>query len=330
MTPSENLVTQSETFETHTTVTIRHQLAPHFETAVFLVFEELIIKTLHFGEQDNDALVFSTDRNMILMQFCLQGACSFATIDDHDLVKFKEGAYNILFVPKGDFKFSPSATETTLLNVFIEQTFFFDHIPANHFAISSRKANAFSPIFSKNLNIQPQLKSILNDIRHCEFDVQLKKMYLKAKVMELLTLQLVQYDETKMMVLKPTQVEKMRRVREIIDQDLSESPSLALLARVAGTNEQYLKKHFKLLYGHTVFGYMLTSKMQKAKEMLLSGQHNIAEIAEAVGYKHATHFTNAFKKFFGYLPKLLKSKFLLGGHFLMNMEFELLEMLIAI
>ncbi len=134
-------------------------------------------------------------------------------------------------------------------------------------------------------------------------------LYLKAKVIELLTLQLAQSVEETTTYLKPDEIEKMILVKRLIEDNLNESYSLAYLAKAAGTNEQYLKKHFKVLHGHTVFGYMLACKMQKAKELLLKDEYRITEIAEIVGYNHATHFTVAFKKFFGYLPSALKPKF---------------------
>lgn len=40
--------------------------------------------------------------------------------------------------------------------------------------------------------------------------------------------------------------------------------------------------------------------------MLLEGNHKIADVAITSGYKHATHFSSAFKKYFGYLPNKIK------------------------
>jgi len=42
--------------------------------------------------------------------------------------------------------------------------------------------------------------------------------------------------------------------------------------------------------------------MEKAKEMLLSQDYKISSIAFQFGYKHATHFNAAFKKYFAYSP----------------------------
>lgn len=43
--------------------------------------------------------------------------------------------------------------------------------------------------------------------------------------------------------------------------------------------------------------------MTKAKDLLRGTQMPIYQIAEDVGYKNATHFSAAFKKYYGELPK---------------------------
>jgi len=47
--------------------------------------------------------------------------------------------------------------------------------------------------------------------------------------------------------------------------------------------------------------------MEYAKSLLVENDLSIAEIADKTGYKHATHFTTAFKKYFGFLPNKIKS-----------------------
>ncbi|GAB3894379.1 helix-turn-helix transcriptional regulator [Spirosoma agri] len=61
----------------------------------------------------------------------------------------------------------------------------------------------------------------------------------------------------------------------------------------------------------TVFGYLNQFKMEKAKDLLTAGQTKISAIARSLGYKHATHFTAAFKKYFGFLPHKIKMSVLM-------------------
>ncbi len=105
--------------------------------------------------------------------------------------------------------------------------------------------------------------------------------------------------------------DKMRLAKDIIEADLSKSYSIPELAKQVGTNVQYLKKYFKQYFGKTVMSYITEKKMDYAKDLILTGQHRISDVAHMTGYKHATHFTTAFKKHFGFIPNSLKYSFLI-------------------
>ncbi len=331
MTASEKITTRKEISDlAFPAIAISHHYLDIFAHIEDLSASHFMLRNIQFENDYTTSLRFSTERNVILMQFCVQGRCNHRSGIERKTIALKTAECNMLYIPKGDFKLTTTSAKINLLNIYIDEDFFFKHIPDNHVALESRTAKTFGTILSKNLDIKPKVKNILNDIDACEFDGHLKKLYFKAKIIELLTLQLVQSAQEIPTGLMAQEIEKMRIVKELIENNLSESYSLAYLARAAVTNEQYLKKHFKTVYGNTVFGYMLSCKMQMAKDMLLSGKYRISEIADRVGYKHATHFTNAFKKFFGYLPKMIKTKLLWAGHFLYGMEFEIFEMLVSI
>lgn len=61
------------------------------------------------------------------------------------------------------------------------------------------------------------------------------------------------------------------------------------------------------MYGQTVFGYLHGLCMNKAKILLLENK-KVTEVANEVGYKNAQHFTAAFKKHNGILPRMLKGR----------------------
>lgn len=316
MTSSETLVTQKEISKTDKSVRIDDLSKTNFQFHTFQL------------EKGTPARVnFLASRNVALIQFCFQGECTNQSNSGKKPVEFKNSEYNILYIPQGDFCLSTTSDEVNVLNIFIEEEFFLRQIPEGHFVFSLKRNHTFGAVFSQNLHINPKLKSILNEINTCEFDGHLRMLYLKAKVIELLTIQLAQSTET-ITGLKPDEIEKMMLVKHLIESNLNESYSLAHLAKAAGTNEQYLKKHFKLLFGNTVFGYILECRMHRAKELLLQGDYRITEIAGLIGYQHATHFTSAFKKFFGYLPKALKAKILVGTYFAIHTE--TLQLLITI
>lgn len=254
---------------------------------------------------------FSATDDFVMMQFCLAGSCEFSTIKRNKKINFAGAEHNIVFIPKGqDLLFSYASLPFEAVNIYFEKSFLSKYIPSDHPFISRLDSKSMALIGSNNLSVSPKIQSVIQDIINCGFDGHLKKLYTQAKVIELLTLQLVQFEEdtSESNALKQSDIDKMMLVKDLISKDFRESFSLSYLSRVAGTNEQYLKKNFKILFGSTVFNYILACKMEKAKELLLHGEYKIADIAELIGYKHATHFTSAFKKFFGYLPQKIKGK----------------------
>ncbi|WP_353140315.1 AraC family transcriptional regulator [Pseudopedobacter sp.] len=275
-----------------------------------LFFKDFLLKHYCYSNDKAGSARFLTNDEVVVIQFCLQGECSYRSTAGKESITFKSSEYNILFVPKGELFISYTDQNLDFINIYIEKEFFFRYIPDNHKLYKQKNIKKFSAFSSDNLHITPKLRSVLDDVSTCGFDGHLRTLYTKAKIIEVIALQLAQYEEEKTVPsgLSTIEVDKMNLIKELIDHNPDQSFSLAYLARQAGTNEQYLKKHFKILFGYTVFGYILSCKMQKAKNMLLSGEYLISDIAESMGYKHATHFTSAFKKFFGYLPQTLKSR----------------------
>lgn len=114
----------------------------------------------------------------------------------------------------------------------------------------------------------------------------------------------------KELIINKNHFEKIQLAKKIIDEDFAKNFTIAELAKLVGTNEQYLKKYFKQQYGKTIMAYITEMKMEQAKKLILLGKYRVSDVARMTGYKHSTHFTTAFKKYFGIIPNSLKYTFL--------------------
>lgn len=112
--------------------------------------------------------------------------------------------------------------------------------------------------------------------------------------------------------LRESDIEKISQVKLLIETNLHETYTIHKLAKEVGTNVQYLKQHFKSYYGITIFNFVLKCKMQRAQHLLKDHRLTISVIGNKLGYKHASHFTAAFKKFFGYVPNSLRYLLVMG------------------
>jgi AraC-like DNA-binding protein len=205
-------------------------------------------------------------------------------------------------------------------------------LPLNHHKFSGFRqlleSKTIGWLSKKNLNIYQQSIFILQNFIGSRPATTNKRLFVEAKVIELVGYQLDQYEEMlekgKAYSLKATEIEKMYMVRSIILSNLAKHYSLIELAHQVGTNECYLKDHFKKVFGTTVYGFTQKAKMEKARELILAGGKKISEIAKTTGFKYTSHFTSSFKKHFGVLPNKIKVLFMLGMQ-----EFECLSVFLC-
>src|SRR5690606_26770613 len=86
-------------------------------------------------------------------------------------------------------------------------------------------------------------------------------------------------NENQQVIVIKNHYEKILLAKQIIEEDLSKNHSIPELAKLVGTNVQYLKKYFKLYFGKTVMNYITEKKMEHAKELILTGNHLVSDVA---------------------------------------------------
>jgi len=154
--------------------------------------------------------------------------------------------------------------------------------------------------------ITPQMHNVIYDMRNNPFKGMMKRSYLEAKIIEMFLLQIESHKPVRSIDLKRGEQDKVVAAKEYLDENYQRKIRIIDLATTVGTNQQTLKKGFKEMFGTTIFGYYNGLRMDLAKFLLLDGGKNIAEVSDEIGYKNPQHFTVAFKKKFGVLPKNLK------------------------
>lgn len=155
--------------------------------------------------------------------------------------------------------------------------------------------------------ITTAIKQVVKQIIHCPYQGTTKQMYLQAKVIELMALQLApilnhQGGLTPSPRLKPTTVTRIHHAREILHFRLENPPSLVELAQIVGISDRTLRYGFKTLFGTSVFNYLTEKRLERAEQLLRNGQGTVAEVANLLGYYHLGHFAAAFKRQFGITP----------------------------
>jgi AraC-like DNA-binding protein len=162
--------------------------------------------------------------------------------------------------------------------------------------------------------ITTQMQVALQQIWQCPFQGLVKKVYLEAKVLELMALRLqqdmageiIQCCEYKP---KRTVVEQIYQAKEILESRLDNPPSLLELAEEVRLSIYQLKQSFPKVFGKSVFQYSHQYRMERARLLLYEGNMRVADVANSVGYSHLGQFSAAFKRMFGISPRdCLKGK----------------------
>ncbi|MGA2247704.1 MAG: AraC family transcriptional regulator [Verrucomicrobiota bacterium] len=102
--------------------------------------------------------------------------------------------------------------------------------------------------------------------------------------------------------------ERVEQVIFLLKQNLAEPWSLEELGKKIGCSHFYLSRIFSAQTGHTITHHLRQLRMERAAELLNSGEHNVTEAALEVGYSSLSHFSAAFHETFGCCPGLYPLK----------------------
>lgn len=173
-------------------------------------------------------------------------------------------------------------------------------------------------VLINNATINLQMRRILTEILSPTQELSgiLRNISINSQIYNLISCIIQQVKEIALFgivnsTLSMDDIDRIHRAREIIINNMDNYYSLIDLSRAVGINDFKLKKGFKEIFGTTVFQYLFEERMERAKTFLLDDHLCISEIASIVGYRNSSHFTNAFKKKFGYTPSDLRKEILL-------------------
>ncbi|QHC85138.1 AraC family transcriptional regulator [Empedobacter brevis] len=279
-------------------------------------YQEIYFDGVHIGFGDMHLphkllLGFETDFETIEMHFALKGKSTAQTTKFDRNISFDSHSHNIIYTNGLCGKMQWESDHFQICEINLSKSFFKRFLP-HESQLFDKFKNAIEKGISSLLHqqhhqINHQMYQILEQIIQCKKKELFKRMFLEAKVIELLLLQLEQFHTASPYkgTLKRKDIDKIYVVRDFIVNNLNSSYSLIDLAHQAGTNEFILKKGFKEIFGTTVFSFWANEKMEYAKALLTEQHLTISEIAYLIGYKNQRHFSSAFKKKFGISPSQL-------------------------
>ena len=95
---------------------------------------------------------------------------------------------------------------------------------------------------------------------------------------------------------------RLRRVRDRIDREYAQPLDVEALARDAHMSAGHFSRQFRLAYGESPYGYLMTRRIERAMTLLRRGDLNVTEVCFAVGCSSLGTFSSRFSELVGMSP----------------------------
>lgn len=268
----------------------------------FAAFDTTLDNTLSFRD------------NLIALVFHLRGNSALVSVQGSSADKkhLREQVHNIEIInaEKVRLLFEPDSFTDAFI-ILLDKDFYLRLMPAEtpiHRHLSEAlKNNLNASLSARYLPVNQEMRRVIDNIRHCTRKGSFHRLCLELKIAELLMLQLEQFhlfasEQKEKPLLSICDQKKLDKAKEILDKNFHNPPTIKELSSAVGLNESKLKAAFKSSFNSTIHAYTLKLRMETAYRLITESENQIKETAMAVGYQNASHFSAAFKKFFGFNP----------------------------
>jgi len=99
---------------------------------------------------------------------------------------------------------------------------------------------------------------------------------------------------------------RLRRVRDRIDREYAQPLDVEALAQGVHMSAGHLSREFRLAYGESPYGYLMTRRIERAMALLRRGDLSVTEVCLEVGCASLGTFSTRFTELVGMPPSVYK------------------------
>jgi AraC family transcriptional regulator len=100
---------------------------------------------------------------------------------------------------------------------------------------------------------------------------------------------------------------KLKRALDYIEEHIDQDFGLQQLSGLLDMTPHYFCRSFRKSVGMPPYRYLVTRRIERAKELLATTDKDVTEIALEVGFSSHSRFTTAFRRFVGYAPRTYRN-----------------------
>ena len=101
---------------------------------------------------------------------------------------------------------------------------------------------------------------------------------------------------------------QLKRVQALVIENMEQPLPIAVLAAEVQLSSYHFARSFKATCGLTPHQFVLQQRMKRARKLMLESSDSIADIALRVGFGTASHFSQAFSKYWGTTPSKFRQQ----------------------
>ncbi len=186
-------------------------------------------------------------------------------------------------------------------------------LPAAPVPLKLLAEDQLSEPYHQVLDLTPRLVNGISDILDARdnYRAHMREWFVEAKAKEILSSVLQDLLRKPELAVGANRIShrdqhRITEAQDIIRSSLHDLPTIPALARMVGINQTKLKAGFKRVIGCTIGEFTRQQQMQIAARLLKTTRLPIAQISQAVGYRHQANFSQAFKRYYGRLPRSMR------------------------
>lgn len=176
---------------------------------------------------------------------------------------------------------------------------------------AAMESQPFKLVSGSTVRLTAAQQQLIATLRQPPVYAAAQPLWYQCKALELAVTFFIQPPPEKEMFCTRQQRLAQERVEQVIfllKQNLAEPPTLEELGKKIGCSHFYLSRIFSAQTGHTITQHLRQLRMERAADLLKTGEYNVTEAALEVGYNSLSHFSAAFHETFGCCPGLYPLK----------------------
>ena len=240
--------------------------------------------------------------------FCLSGDILSQPAGFKSSDEIHAGQNALFYFDRGKMRETVSSKRVIRLNIMFEPNrlqCLFENAPEEILSVLNDLSSNPQRIFG---SVTTAMRSAIRQVFDCPYSGLVREFYLESKVLELIAYKLNQFEGESSRILKlpgfkDEDLDRAAYAGQLMARDLESPPDLAELARRVGMCQSKLCRCFREVYGMSPFDYLRSKRLDTAEQYLRQGRMNVTQVAFSVGYSSLSHFSKAFKRHTGLLPR---------------------------